>query len=437
MTHRSSAGVRILKRRGDRTSRSAPERGYTARVPLRTLADVATRRLTGEPGQHFFGYYDKCPWDASGRYVLAMQAAFLDRQPRPEDVLRLGLIDLHRSQGFEAFAQTRAWCWQQGTMLQWVANRPDRTVVYNDRRDGEFVAVIRELDQGSEQVLSGPVYCLSGDGRRAIGANFARLNDLRPGYGYAGVADPWGAHDAPREDGVYLIDLESGRSDLVLPLADLASFEPEGDMAGTKHWVNHLTFSPDAARVALLHRWHPPDATSRRTRLFTMSPDGTDLRLIWAARHVSHYDWRSAHEILVWGTDPDQGPHFYVIDERSGQRRVIGVGVLTEDGHCSYRPGGRWFVNDTYPDARRFRSLMVVRESDALRVDLAHFVAPAELDGPIRCDLHPRWNRDGTQICIDSVHEGSRQMYAVDVGELIAAQDAPGRPTGAETACLQ
>ena len=106
MTRRSSAGARILKRRGVGATSSAPARDYTARVPLQTPADVTIRRLAGEPGQHCFGYYDKCPWDASGRYVLGMQAAFLIRQPRPDDVLRLGLIDLHRSQGFEAFAET-------------------------------------------------------------------------------------------------------------------------------------------------------------------------------------------------------------------------------------------------------------------------------------------------------------------------------------------
>ncbi|TSA45654.1 hypothetical protein D4R51_01410 [bacterium] len=37
----------------------------------------------------------------------------------------------------------------------------------------------------------------------------------------------------------------------------------------------------------------------------------------------------------------------------------------------------------------------------------------------LRADLHPRWNRDGTEICFDSVHDGSRQVYVVDVGAII------------------
>ena len=31
---------------------------------------MIARALTQGPGHHFFGYYDKCPWDLSGRYLL-------------------------------------------------------------------------------------------------------------------------------------------------------------------------------------------------------------------------------------------------------------------------------------------------------------------------------------------------------------------------------
>ena len=37
----------------------------------------------------------------------------------------------------------------------------------------------------------------------------------------------------------------------------------------------------------------------------------------------------------------------------------------------------------------------------------------------MRSDLHPRWNRDGTQICFDSVHEGTRQVYVLNVKEIV------------------
>jgi hypothetical protein len=40
-------------------------------------------------------------------------------------------------------------------------------------------------------------------------------------------------------------------------------------------------------------------------------------------------------------------------------------------------------------------------------------------DSTGRCDLHPRWNRDGTQVCFDSAHEGERQVYAIDVRDAV------------------
>jgi len=91
---------------------------------------------------------------------------------------------------------------------------------------------------------------------------------------------------------------------------------------------------------------------------------------------------------------------------------------LREDGHCTFSPDGRWVLNDTYPDVYDKRTLMIVRAADGRRRDLARLRSPkAQWWGEIRCDLHPRWSRDGRQVCIDSVHEGTRQMYVVDVSE--------------------
>ena len=44
------------------------------------------REVTRGPFYHFFGYYDKCPWDVTGRYLLGMRVAFMDRPPTPEDI---------------------------------------------------------------------------------------------------------------------------------------------------------------------------------------------------------------------------------------------------------------------------------------------------------------------------------------------------------------
>ena len=53
------------------------------------------------------------------------------------------------------------------------------------------------------------------------------------------------------------------------------------------------------------------------------------------------------------------------------------------------------------------------------RYDLNQFHSPKQFTGPVRCDLHPRWNRDGTRVCIDGCHDPQRQVYVLDVGEVV------------------
>ncbi|MGE8489870.1 MAG: hypothetical protein ACN6OQ_16090, partial [Paraburkholderia nemoris] len=56
-----------------------------------------------------------------------------------------------------------------------------------------------------------------------------------------------------------------------------------------------------------------------------------------------------------------------------------------------------------------------------LRYDIGSFYTPPDLKKENRCDLHPRWRRDGRAVCIDSVHEGERQMYVIDVSAITSA----------------
>lgn len=89
------------------------------------------------------------------------------------------------------------------------------------------------------------------------------------------------------------------------------------------------------------------------------------------------------------------------------------------DGHCSFSPDGRWLLTDTYPDSHRMSKLMLYRLADGKLIEVGRFYSPPEFSGDASCDLHPRWSRDGTKICIDSAHEGHRQMYIVDVRSAI------------------
>ncbi len=94
-------------------------------MQYRLNADAAIRCVTEGQPHSFFGYYDKNQWDLGGR-LLTMQAAFEGRPVAAGDILQLGVIDLEHHASRPPVGETRAWCWQQGCMLQWLPGSSTR-----------------------------------------------------------------------------------------------------------------------------------------------------------------------------------------------------------------------------------------------------------------------------------------------------------------------
>src|SRR3954452_10403660 len=111
-------------------------RAASARAADAPLPPV--RAITRGPRHHWFGYYDKREFDPSSRYVLGMEVGFEHRTPSPEDTIALGMVDLRDGDRWIELGSSRAWCWQQGCMLQW---RPGSKteVLWNDRQGDQFV----------------------------------------------------------------------------------------------------------------------------------------------------------------------------------------------------------------------------------------------------------------------------------------------------------
>jgi hypothetical protein len=380
---------------------------------------VPARAVTRGPLHHWFGYYDKSPWSADGRFLLANEVDFVDRQPKPGEAITVGRVDLNGGNTFVPLGRTAAWSWQQGTMLQWLGSNPNREVVYNSAVDGKPGAVVQDIDSNRTRELPLPVYALSPDGTQAVTLDFARLHRLRPGYGYPSYEERFADDPAPDKLGIWWMDMRTGKNDLVVTLRQLAGFKPDARFAGAHHWVNHLVFNPGGTRFVFLHRWKTPDAKTWQTRMLTAKPDGTDLRIVFDDGMVSHFDWKDDTTLLAWARTKADGNHFYTADVATGEVKLVGADVLTQDGHCSYSPDRKWILNDTYPDKGRLQWLMLYMVSTGRRYDLNQFRSPPQYAGPVRCDLHPRWNRDGTQVCIDGCHEPTRQVYVLDVSEVM------------------
>jgi hypothetical protein len=215
--------------------------------------------------------------------------------------------------------------------------------------------------------------------------------------------------------------LESGNHELVVSVGEAASVRQLESMRGAEHWVNHILINPADSRFLFLHRWQGGEGGFRATQLATADPDGSAL-WVSALEGGSHFDWRDDGHILIWGKPPAGEAGYTLVEDRTDRCETIGRGVLTRDGHMSYSPDGRWLVTDEYPDAEERRTLILYRLSDGERIDLGRFLSPRKYSGEIRCDLHPRWSRDGRFISIDSLHEGTRQIYVLDISGITESE---------------
>jgi hypothetical protein len=122
----------------------------------------------------FFGYYDKSPWDPSGRYLLFLSSAFDDRMPGAKDVAQICLLDLSSPTDVRIIGETRAWCWQQGAMLQWLG--ATQQIVFNDLVNNEYVSRIIGLNGNQIRLLPRPIYALSKGGGQAVSLDFERIH---------------------------------------------------------------------------------------------------------------------------------------------------------------------------------------------------------------------------------------------------------------------
>lgn len=384
---------------------------------MKLTSNPAVHALTKGPQHHFFGYYDKSPWDASGTLLLAARASFMDRPPTPDDPLVIGVID--PSGEWTPLAETRAWNWQQGCMLQWLENDSRGEIIFNDIQDDRFISRILNIHTGKERVLERPVYTVSRDGSYGVSLNFSRLHHQRPGYGYAGIPDPNCSVNTPEDDGLYSIDLRTGESHLILSLAAAANFEPKSEFLGRTHRFNHAQFNREGNRFAFLHRYQQGEgAPGHLTRLLTVALDGSALWNSPFHDMVSHYDWDCNGTLIAWARHPQSGDGYHLLSDQSDQTEIIGRGTLTSDGHCSFSPDGKWILTDTYPDETLHRALLLYHLEERKKLDLLRLYS-MPLPDEIRCDLHPRWSPCGGKVCIDSTHEGTRQMYLINLEEIL------------------
>jgi len=393
---------------------------------------VPTRFITKGPKHHWFGYYDKLEFDPSGRYVLSNQVSFEGRSPTENDVIQIGMIDLEDGDKWIELGESKAWGWQQGCMLQFLPGS-DNEVIWNDREGNQFVSHIINIESQEKRTLPFPIYALSPDGRHAVSTDFERINNLRRGYGYAGIPDPNEEVLAPDNAGIYLCDLQNGRKELIISLAQMMKMKlPDtGDPKfleydDNMHWFNHLLFNTDGSRFIFLHRWKTPSDKSVGgfgTLMYTSDLKGEDIRLIDSSGYTSHFIWRDPEHIMAWTRINPKGDGFYLFKDEEGAAPILeGEGIMTRNGHNTYLTidDNNWILNDTYPDKDRIQHVYLYHIPTRKRIPIGDFYLDPKYKGEWRVDTHPRSSPDGTRLVVDCPNgEQGRQLVLMDISEIV------------------
>lgn len=398
--------------------------GFGFGEPFPTFS--APRAITAGPHDHFFAsYFAINSWSADNRYVTVLETDVKGRLATENDPATLGLVDLEDHNRWIPLVQTRCWNFQEATMAHWLAWAPD-TFTYNDCVDGHFVTIIYNWKTKEKRVVPYPVSAVSPDGLWAISINYARLRLTRPDYGYGGSGqDPGIGNVWPHDDGLFLVNLKTGEGKLIVAIDSVKDRMPKIKSPNGMAYFCHTVFSRDGKRVFWLARNVEKFATTQKgttweTTAFTCNRDGSDVQRCfpdgWAG---SHFNWRDDQTMVITAQYLNKQTWCHVLfTVGSKEYRRIGGGLLDWDGHCVFSPDQKWMTTDGYWDVFNERQLAIVRMSDEAVKSLGtYFVPESYRDNYSRCDLHNRWRRDNRQLGFNSVHEGTRQVYVMDVTE--------------------
>ena len=365
--------------------------------------------ITPDDGYHyFFGYYDMRATDGHGRH-LAHRVPFMDRLPTADDEAELGILEEGR---FTPFATTTAWNFQQGAMLQWHPTRAN-TVYYNSCENGRFTTVTHDLSTGEKRYTDRATACISPCGKWGLAVNFGRIYAFRPGYGYAGFTDEWADVAAPAQDGVYLTDMETGTSRLLIDYEKLAPLV--GFLPTDKLLVNHITFNPASDRfLALVRRFDNGDKSRPwwACSATVICDLNGNAHLACPPNYFSHYYWVSDTEFIAHCTVEAGKKSLYRIHTDSGEWQEYAMPDGYRDIHCILSPDGKYIIGDGYPiEGYRYLVAYSMETGETRTLYGAYSVPPPVVD--IRCDLHARFIDGGKSISFDTTHENRRQIAVI------------------------
>lgn len=384
------------------------------------LPKFKVSRLTNGPKHHFFGYYGMSPWNKSESKLVCLESGFHDRLPKSGETANIGLVN-QKSGEFKAITKTSAWNLQQGCLIHWNPLNPDSEIIYNDQKGKDLISVKFDVYTGSSSFLPRTISAVATTGKYALSLTYGRLGRLRKVVGYADSVDPYANEAHPKKDGVFLINLETNETKLIVSIAEVFEKSVAGYPALAKRhmWFNHTVINPSATRFLFLARGRN-EKDNLDSAMFTANMDGSDLQMVIPfGTGVSHFGWRNDNEIIATFTPPgEKRMKHYLFPDKTYDYKAVGDGYIIGNGHCTFSPNTRWMATDRKIKESTSQSVWLYdMELDKGMILCSKPIYEKKYySGDTRCDFHPRWNPSGNKICFDAVDPETltRQMHLIE-----------------------
>jgi hypothetical protein len=375
-------------------------------------SEYSIHELGEEDQESFFGYYDKSPLNSSGEYALFQQTKHPTKlKPAADQPIEVVLFHWPTQKVIQKW-ETKAYNWQQGAKPMWLDELHFSFNYFDLKKQTYGAQIIHVNETNIAQVVKTPLYDASA--QTGLSLSFERLNEIMPDYGYRNLK-PKAEFDYTKE-GIIKVDLENCESELLISIQQIMDLHPKKNMENATHWFNHIQLSPNGQHFIFLHRWIQ---NGRKYDALILSDiEGKKIRCLADDDMVSHCFWRNDRQIISYMRDVRRGDQYYQIDIEKGEKTIVGKEEWKSFGDGHPHTFGKYLIFDTYPNRSRMKELFLFDFETQKLKQLGAFLEPLKYHGETRCDLHPRFSKDGKKVFFDSVHKGKRRLCYIDLEEV-------------------
>lgn len=399
---------------------------------LSAQQDLKVEQITHGPSNHLFGYIghvQNIPWNESERYIISLRTAFQDHLPEGHEPADVVLIDTHDDYKVTKIEESRGWNPQQGTMFYWNPLKADTQFFFNDRdkETGKVFTVLYDIERkkrvheyrfDEQPIGNGGVMQ---EGGHFAGINYARMARLRPVTGYKGAWDWTEGVLHPTDDGIFKVNTETEKSDLLVSFADMANIirkeEPHIDELAL--FINHTLWNREGDRLFFFARagWSGNKKYPRINVPFVINADGSGLKRL-TTFFGGHPEWDYGQRMIG---SVNKRQILYDVDRNQIAGHLGNKEIFPNpEGDVALSPQGDWFVNG-HKDKKASKNYYTFyqRSTDtwfrSQGFDIGHWIS-----GDLRQDPSPTWNRSGTKILVPGLvgkTNTSRQLFIISLPE--------------------